>query len=453
MATIKRDNIGLLNDKLTIHLKKEDYFSGFETSLKKHAKTANIPGFRKGMVPAGLIKKMYGQSVFSDEILKKVETELNQYLNNEKIEIFAQPLPLDTQIANLDVNTPGDYEFGFEIGLKPAFNLNIKDIKVKRYQVKVTDEMIQNEVDRIQTRNGKMTDPETVESDENVINLTFTESDKDGNVIEGGISKDNSLLIKYFAEKSRKQFIGKKKDDTLVIQLKKAFEDKELDIIVGDLGISKSDADKYFTLTITKVGLIEKAPLDETLFLATYPNQAIKTEAEFRAALKKDIEGHYEQQAKNQIHDQIYHHLIDHTKMEFPVPFLKRWLQKGGEKQRTEEETEKEYPVFQDQLKWTLISNQLTIDYKIEVVAEDLKNFAKQQLMSYMGPQMGALGDNDQWLEDYAVRMMQDRKFVEDSYQRIGTEKMFTALETEVQAKDEVIEAEKFADMLNQHHH
>jgi len=453
MATIKRENIGHLNDKLTVQLNKEDYFSGFETSLKKHAKTANIPGFRKGMVPAGLIKKMYGQSVFSDEILKKVESELNQYLNTEKIEIFAQPLPMDAQIANLDVNTPGNYEFAFEIGLKPAFGLNIKDIKVKRYQVKVTDEMIQNEVDRIQTRNGKMTDPEIVESEENVINLTFTESDKEGNAIEGGISKDNSLLIKYFAEKSRKQFIGKKKDDTLVIQLKKAFEEKELDIIVGDLGISKSDADKYFTLLITKVGLIEKAPLDETLFLATYPNQAIKTEAEFRAALKKDIEGHYEQQAKNQIHDQIYHHLIDHTKMEFPVPFLKRWLQKGGEKQRTEEETEKEYPVFQDQLKWTLISNQLTIDYKIELVAEDLKNFAKQQLMSYMGPQMGALGDNDQWLEDYAVRMMQDRKFVEDSYQRIGTEKMFTALETEVEAKDEAIEAEKFADMLNHHHH
>ncbi len=453
MATIKRENIGHLNDKLTVQLNKEDYFSGFETSLKKHAKTANIPGFRKAMVPAGLIKKMYGQSVFSDEILKKVETELNQYLNTEKIEIFAQPLPLDAQIAHLDVNAPGNYEFAFEIGLKPAFGLKIKDIKVKRYQVKVTDEMIQNEVDRIQTRNGKMTDPETVESEENVINLTFTESDKEGNAIEGGISKDNSLLIKYFAEKSRKQFIGKKKDDTVVIQLKKAFEEKELEIIVGDLGISKSDADKYFTLLITKVGLIEKAPLDETLFLATYPNQAIKTEAEFRAALKKDIEGHYEQQAKNQIHDQIYHHLIDHTKMEFPVPFLKRWLQKGGEKQRTEEETEKEYPVFQDQLKWTLISNQLTTDYKIEVVAEDLKNFAKQQLMSYMGPQMGALGDNDQWLEDYAVRMMQDRKFVEDSYQRIGTEKMFTALETEVEAKDEAIEAEKFADMLNHHHH
>jgi len=453
MATIKRDNIGLLNDKLTVHLTKEDYFGEFETNLKKQAKTANIPGFRKGMVPAGLIKKMYGQSVFSDEILKKVERELNQYLTNEKIEIFAQPLPLDAQIANLDVNAPGNYEFSFEIGLKPTFNLNIKEIKVKRYQVKVTDEMIQNEVDRIQTRNGKMTDPETVESEEHVINLTFSESDKEGNLIEGGISKNNSLLIKYFAEKVRKQFIGKKKDDSVVIQLEKAFDDKELDIIVGDLGISKNDGDKYFKLLITKVGLIEKAPLDEALFIATYPNDAIKTEDEFRAALKKDIESHYALQAKNQIHDQIYHHLIEHTKMEFPTPFLKRWLQKGGEKERTEEETEKEYPVFQDQLKWTLISSQLANDYKIEVIAEDLKNFAKQQLMSYMGPQMGALGDNDQWLEDYAIRMMQDRKFVDDSYQRISTEKLFTALETEVQAKEEDIAAEKFAEMLNHHHH
>lgn len=453
MASIKRENIGLLNDKLIVTLTKEDYYPSFETSLKKHAKTANIPGFRKGMVPAGLIKKMYGQSVFSDEVLKKVELELNQYISNEKLEIFAQPLPLDSTLPPIDMNTPSSYDFAFEIGLKPAFSLNVKGIKVKRYKIKVTDEMIQNEVERIQTRNGKMTDPEVIDSDENLINITFTETDKEGSEVEGGITKDNSLLVKYFAEKVRKQLMGKKKDDTLVIQLKKAFEEKELDIIVGDLGISKTDVDKFFKILITKVGLVEKAALDEKLFLATYPNETITTEEEFRAAIKKDIEGYYHQQARNQIHDQIYHHLIDHTKMEFPVDFLKRWLQKGSEKQRTEEEAEKEYPVFQDQLKWTLINSQLTVDYKIEVVAEDLKNFAKQQLMSYMGPQMGALGDNDQWLEDYAVRMMKDRKFVEDSYQRISTDKLFTAIEAEVEAKEEDIEAEKFADLLNQHKH
>ena len=453
MASIKRENISLLNDKLTVHLTPADYLGGFETILKKHAKTANIPGFRKGMVPAGLIKKMYGQSVFTDEVLKKVEAELNKYLAAEKIEIFAQPLPLDSQLANMDFNQPTEYDFSFEIGLKPSFEIKTKDIKVNRYQVKVTPEMIQNEVERIQTRQGKMTEPETAESEDNVLNVSFIESDKEGNEIEGGIKKDNSLLIKYFAAATRKKLIGSKQDDSQIIQLKKAFEDKELEVIIGDLGITKEQSDKYFKLVITKVGLVEKANLDEALFLASYPNQEIKTEDAFRAAIQKDIEGYYEQQARNQIHDQIYHSLIEHTKMEFPTAFLKRWLQQGGEKQRTLEEAEKEYPVFQDQLKWTLISGQLMTAQKIEVVAEDLKDFAKQQLMSYMGNQMGAMGDNDKWLEDYAVRMMQDKKFVEDSYHRISTDKLFKAIETEVQTKDEPIEAEKFADMLNKHQH
>ena len=117
MASVTRENIGLLNDKLTVQLSKEDYSSGFEQSLKKYAKTANIPGFRKGMVPAGLVKKMYGQGVFSDEILRKVEAELNSYLDQEKLEIFAQPLPLDNDAAKLDMNAPVDYTFSFEIGL------------------------------------------------------------------------------------------------------------------------------------------------------------------------------------------------------------------------------------------------------------------------------------------------------------------------------------------------
>jgi trigger factor len=453
MATVKRENIALLNDKLTVTITKEDYLKGYETSLKKYAKTANIPGFRKGMVPAGLIKKMYGQSVFQDEVIKTVENEMNQYIAKEKLEIFAQPLPLTAQFPAMDVNAPANYDFSFEVGLKPSFTLDTKGIKVTRYKIEVTDEMINNEVERLQVRNGNMTEPEEATSEENVLNVTFTESDKEGNAIEGGLTKDNSLLIKYFAEKQRKQFIGKKKEDTVTIQLKKAFEQKELDVILGDLGLTNEDADKYFSLTITKVGLVEKAAIDETLFTVCYPNQTITNEAEFKDAIKKDIEAYYDQQAKNQVHDQIYHALIDNTKMEFPTAFLKRWLQTGGEKQRTEEEAEKEYPVFQDQLKWTLISSQLITDHKIEVVAEDLKAFAKQQLMSYMGGQLGALGDNDQWLEDYANRMMQDRKFVEDSYHRISTDKLFNTIETEVSAKEEKIAAEKFAEKLNHHHH
>ena len=452
MATVTRENIGLLNDKLTVQLNKDDYYSGFEQSLKKYAKTANIPGFRKGLVPAGLVKKMYGQGVFSDEILRKVEAELNAYMNNEQLDIFAQPLPLDNDAAKLDMNNPVDYSFTFEIGLKPLFELDPKHIKVTRYNITVTDEMVQEEVERLQIRNGKMTEPETVTGDDNVLNVTFIESDADGNDTEGGIRKDNSLLVKYFEESFRKNLMGKKKDDTIVLQLSKAFEDKEKDAILGDLGLTKEDGDKYFKLLVTKVGFVEKAELNEEFFLVVYPNNEIKTEADFRNAVKAEIENHFKQQAKNQVYDQIYHQLVDHTPMEFPESFLKRWLQTGGEQPKTAEEAENDYPTFVNQLKWTLVSSKIIQDNKIEVLPDDIREFAKQQLFSYMGGQLGALGDNQQWIDDYANRMMQDRKFVEDSYHRISTDKMFTLLEGQVTATEEPISADDFAKKLHHHH-
>lgn len=451
MATITRENIGLLTDKLTVTVGKNDYFARFEQSLKKYAKTANIPGFRKGMVPAGLVKKMYGQSVFTDEVLRTVETELNTYLNNEKLEIFAQPLPLDNDARALDLNNPSDYIFAFEIGLKPAISINTNGIKVTKYEIEVTEAMIDEEVSRLQVRNGKMTEPESLETEEHVLNVKLVEADAKGNAVEGGINKDNSLLVKYFAEGFRKNLIGKKKDDVVTLQLSKAFDDKELEVILSDLGLTKEDADKHFNLQITKVGLVEKAPLEEALFLATYPNKEIKTAEEFRNEVKAEIARYYESQSRNQIHDQIYHHLIDHTSIELPEAFLKRWLQTGGEKPKTAEEAEQEFPSFASQLKWTLISSQLIADNNIEVNPDDIKAFARQQLFSYMGGQI--LDENQPWIEDYVNRMMQDRKFVEDTYHRVSTDKLFSTLETLVNATPEKISAEAFAEKLHHHHH
>ncbi len=454
MATITRENIGLLNDKLTVTVTKDDYIKGFDLSLKKYAKTANIPGFRKGMVPAGLVKKMYGQNVFTDEVLRTVETELNQYMAKEAIDIFAQPLPLDNDARALDVNKPEDYVFSFEIGLKPAFELNIQGINVKRYVIDITDKMIDEEVARLQTRFGKMTEPETVSTEENVLNVTFTEADEKQTVIENGVQKDNSVLVKYFAEDFRKNLIGKKNNDTVFLQINTAFDDKEAETILADLGLTKEDGNRYFNMLITKVGLVEKAEMNDEFFLAAYPNtDAIKTEADCRNEIKTEIAKYYDQSAKNQIHDQIYHHLLDHVKMDFPENFLKRWLQTGGEKPKTEEEAGNEYPSFVNQLKWTLISTKLSQDNKIEVLPEDIRNFAKMQLFSYMGGQLGALGDNQQWIDDYANRMMQDKKFVEDSYHRINAEKLFGVIESQVTAKDESISVEDFTKMVENHHH
>ncbi len=455
MATVTRESIGNLTDKLTVKVSKEDYLQNFESNLKKQAKSANIPGFRKGMVPAGLVKKMYGQSLFTDEVLRTAESQLNEYLTKEQLDIFAQPLPLDIDARQLDMNNPADYAFAFEIGLKPAFEINT-NINVTRYKVTVTDEMMNDEIARLQTRFGKMTEPETVSSEDHVLNVTFTEVDAEGNVVEGGINKGNSLLVKYFAPAYRSNLMGKKKDDVVDIHLATAFEDKELATILADLGLDATTAgvaDKNFKLTITKLGFVEKADMNEEFFLAAYPNKEIKSEEELRNAVKEDIEVYYDAQSKNQVHDQIYHHLLDHTNMEFPESFLKRWIQTSGEKPKTAEEAEAEFPSFSNSLKWTLITSKLVEDNKIEVLPDDIRGFAKQQLFQYMGGQLGMLGDNQQWVEDYADRMMKDRKFVEDSYHRISTEKMFSLLESKVAAKEESIGAEEFASKLHNHSH
>ena len=176
MATVTRENIGILHDKLTVKVSKDDYLPTFDKKLKEYSKTANIPGFRKGMVPPGMIKKMYGPSIFSDEILKSVEKELYTWLNAEKPEIFGQPLPLSTDLRDINMNAPADYEFGFEIGLKPDYTLaDIAKAKVTLHKVAATDAMVDEEIGRMQIKGGKMTEPETVDNDENVLNILFTE--------------------------------------------------------------------------------------------------------------------------------------------------------------------------------------------------------------------------------------------------------------------------------------
>lgn len=454
MATVTKENIGLLHEKLTVKLEKTDYLPSFEKALKEYSKKANIPGFRKGMVPAGLIKKMYGASLFTDEVLKSVDRELIGYLQQDKLDIFAQPLPLESDIRQLDVNNPLDYTFHFEIGMKPEFRLpDLSKEAVTRYVVTVTDEMIDAEVTRLQNRYGNMKDEESVTSEEQVLNLSFTETDADGNAGEDAGKKDNSILVKYFSETFRGNWMGKKTGDAQVAQLKNAFDDKEREWIISDLGLKEDPAaaDKYFKIEITKIGLLEKRELNEEFFNQLYPGQEVKTETDFRQKIKEEIQAYWNGQARNQIHDQVFHRLVDHTSINFPEGFLKKWLKTQGETPKTDEEVEHEFPRFLSQLKWTLISDKIVNDNAIQVGPEEIRNFAKQQLFSYMGN--AQLSDDQPWVHDYIEKMMKDKKYVEDSYTRIQTQKIFEWAAGQVNPVDQAISVEEFTKMVEEHQH
>lgn len=444
-----------MHDKLTVTVGKDDYFPSFDKKLKEYGKTANIPGFRKGMVPAGMIKKMYGQSIFTDEVLKAVEKELYRYLNAEKPEIFGQPLPLPNDVQNMDINNPSEYAFSFEIGLKPDYKMaELSKANAVFHKVAVTDAMIDEEITRMQIKGGKMTEPETIDSEENVLNLQFRESDSEGNETEGGISKENSVILKYLTPATRKKFMGKKAGDKVVVQLSKAFEEDKLQAIIQDLGLPAGDkeaAKKYFSLEIAKVGLVEKRELNEEFFNEIYPGKEIKTETELRDNLREEIQQYWNSQSRNQLQDQLYHYVIDETPMQFPAEFLKRWLQTGGEKEKSADEAEAEFPLFSNQLKWTLISDKLMKENQLDVTNAELRDYMKAEVMRYFGTMN--MGGDTSWMESYIDRMMKDEKQVDSSYRRLITEKLFSWMESQVKPKEKEVSPEELGGMMHHHHH
>lgn len=453
MATVTQQEVSPLHKHLNITINKEDYLPSFEKSLKDYSKKANIPGFRKGMVPTGLIRKMYGNSLFVDEVLRTVDKQVSDYIQNEKLEIFAQPLPVDFNVTQLDASKPDNYSFTFEVGMKPDFEMpDLAKEPIKRYKIEVTDGMVNEEVEKLRTRYGNMSEPAEISSDDNVLNVNFIETDADGNEIEDGIKKDNSLLVKYFSEATRPSLIGKKKDDVFQITLDEAFDEKEREWILKDLELENA-TDKHFKLLITKVGLVEPRELNEELFTQVFPNNEIKTEAEFRDKIKADLQAQWDNESRNQLHHQLYHILLEHSSIDFPTEFLKRWLKTQGQEgqQKTEEEVALEFPNFINQLKWTLITDKLMGQNNIKVEQDDIRQFAKQQLLGYMG--VSAMDEEQNWVSDYIDRMMKDRKYVEDAYNRLQTQKLFDWAETQVNAVEAAVTKEEFIKMNEAHQH
>lgn len=453
MASVTREQIGNLHDKLVVQVAKDDYLPAFEKSIKKYSKQANIPGFRKGMVPTGMIKKMYGGAVFQEEVIKSVENELRQYLEKEKPEIFAQPLPLDEDSKfSLDFNQPDEYQFPFEIGLKPEVSLDaLATGKFTRYKLEMKDEMVNEKIEELITQKGTLNDIEAISAPENVINITFNQCDAEGNPVAEGINNQNSLLIKYFSEDTQKELQDKKVGDIIHFQLNKAFGEKELSWVKEDLGLKDDEnaGEKYFQMSIDKIAEVEKKELNAEFFKSIFPSKDIPTEAGFREAIKEDFQAQWEQAATNQLHDQIYHVLVD-SPIDLPESFLKRWLEVGGKEQKADSEVEAEYPQFKKQLIWQLMVEQIADDQKIAVQPEEIKGVMKKELSKYFG---GGSVEDQPWLESYLERMMGDQKQLESTYNKILMAKVFDWLEGQITPQSRSISVEEFNKLLEEHHH
>lgn len=459
MATVTRETIGKLHDKVTVKLTKEDYFPSFEKSLKQYAKNINVPGFRKGMVPAGMVRKMYGQSIFTDEVLRAAGSKIEEYLKEQNLQIFAQPMAMREETPKkLDMNNPAEVDFSFEIGLKPDFEIPAVNGKkeLTRYKVQVSDKLLDDEVVRLQRRFGKAEPQETVTTKENIIYSTFEQCDADGNLVEGAAKIEDTELMDKLPVKMQEMLMGKKPEDSIVIQPKAVCTDEELPVFMKDsLKLGVEAAENYYKMTLTKVSLLIPAELNEELYSQVFQNAEIKDEAVFREMLRTELAKEYDRMSRERLQSEMYEILVHGTPLELPVDFLKRWLQEGSEQQKTATEVEHEFPGFDHQLRWTLISDKLIIDNNISVSREEVLDDIKARVLAYFGMTPDAAEDTP-WMDEYMNKVVKDDKTMDETYRRLLFDRLFAFLETKFKLVDKDIDEESFFKLQSahdEHHH
>ncbi|OJU78023.1 MAG: hypothetical protein BGO09_02235 [Bacteroidetes bacterium 47-18] len=444
MAIVTRSNIGNLHDKLTVKLSKEDYFGAYEKALKNYSKNVNIPGFRKGMVPAGMVKKMYGNSIMMDEILRAANKEVDQYLQKEQPSIFAQPIAMPLETLNVDVNNPAEFEFDFEIGLKPDFEITPLQHKgsITRYNIIIDDKLIDLEVDNIQKRAGTIENPETLENDTDIVYASY---ELDGEQYEDAVSLDKAPSVLKEALK------GQKAGFTQEIDLD-ALAAEELDEMAAN--VFKKDASslkgKKAVFTLTKVGRLIPRELNESLFEEAFPGQGITTEEAFRDLLKQEIGKEGARLTNEKLQNEIFETLVHETKIELPVAFLKSWIKRSGEQIKTDEEVEKEYPSFEHQLIWTLISDKLIKEYDIKVSMDEVLADIKTKVLTYFG--VNGSDEEPEWMAEYMDKMSKDTKTIDEAYRKLLFDKLFSKIAEVIEVKEEQVTGEEFGKIPNKYH-
>lgn len=457
MATITRESIGSLHDKVSVTLSSADYLPNFEKSLKGFAKQANVPGFRKGNVPAGMVKKMYGQSVFQDEVLRSAGRQLEDYLTNEKIAIFGQPMLMHEESPRvLDMNNPQEMKFSFEIGLLPEFEVPALDGQhtLVHYKVKVSDSMLEDEVQRITKRYGTAIDAETISHKENVVILKLQNADAAGNAAEGALNENRNIAVEQLPAKLQEQLMGKNTGETLVFVPAEVCTEEELPAFLKNVlnGMDAAEASNPVHLTVTGIKIQQPRELDALFFSEVFPNESILDESAFREKLRQELSQHYTRLAENRMNDEIYEILVHTTPIDLPVPFLKRWMAEGQEKRLSPEQVEHDFPGFNHQLRWTLVSDKLIRDANLNVSQEEVIGELKSRVLGYFGMESG---EEAPWMDSYMQKMAKDEKTMNETYRQMLFGRLFENLRGRFLVEEKEVTEEEFFALPSAHaaHH
>jgi trigger factor len=409
---ISRENIDELNAILTVSIEKNDYEATVNDVLKNYRKKANMPGFRPGMVPAGLIKKMYGKAALAEEVNKILSKSLTEYIHAENLNVLGEPLPNDEKQPAIDWDNQTDYSFVFDIGMAPEIKVKLDEgTTIPYYTIAAGEEMISKQMDAYA---GRLGENKVVESagENDTVRGNFVQLDEEGNELEGGIKADKVVIAIDLMKDAevKASFIGKKASDVVIFDPVKTYENKHE---VGHmLNISHEAAETLsgnFKFTIVEVLHFEKAELNQDLFTKIYgEDSGISTEEEFKARIKSEIEENFVYSSNYKFAIDSRDALLKAIQFDLPEAFLKRWIKATNEKM-TDEQIESDFDNFMIDLKWQLIKDRIVKDNELKITEDDVRGLAKEMAAAQFR-QYGLNNVEDEHLENYANHMLKNEE-------------------------------------------
>lgn len=442
---ITRENIDNLNAVLKVKIEKADYQEKVEKVLRDYRKKANIRGFRPGMVPIDLIRKMYGLAVKVEEINKTVSENIHKYITDEKLEILGDPIPKTDEHEKMDFEKQDDFSFSFELGIAPAVELNIsKKNKVDCYEIAVDDKMKNDYLNNYTRRYGEFRKAETTE-DKDILKGRIEALDDQGNPKTEGIVNDKATLAVDIIkdEDVKKDFLGKKENESVDFEIQKAFPNSVE--IAGLLGKKKEEVEGLqgrFRFTIGEITRFHNAELNQELFDKVYGEGVVNSGDEFMKKIEDEISASLKNESEFKLKQDIRKLVIEKTDLSLPEEFLKKWLLKVNEN-TTAEQIEKEFDSFRTDLKWQLIRNKVARDNGMKISEEELQKEA-ENITRYQFRQYGLFYATDEQIANYAKETLKREDDAKRIADKILEDKVLIQMKELVKIEEKKVTAEEF---------
>ena len=448
---VSMQNVDQVSALLTVNIEKADYQERVEKVLKKYRQQANIPGFRKGMVPMSLIKKQFGKAVMAEEVDKLMQEKVNEYIRENKVNMLGMPLPNEEKMQTIDFDTQENFEFVFDIALAPEFKAEVTEQDtLDYYTIAVSDEMVNSQVDMYAQRAAKYEKVEEYQ-DRDMVKGLIAELDENGNTKEGGIQVEGAVMMPSYMKNDEQKaiFANAKVNDVLVFNPNAAFEGNEAELS-SLLKIAREEVAEMksnFSYQVEEITRAVPAAVDQALFDQVFGEGAVTSEEEFRGKIKAGIAAQFEADSNYKFLLDARTYLMNKVgKLQFPDALLKKIMLLNNE-DKGESFVEENYEKSLEELTWHLIKEQLVEAFEIKVEQADILEIAKENTRMQFA-QYGMMSLPEEMLENYAKEMLKKKENVEGLVNRAVESKLAAALKGKATLNNKEVSMEEFNNLL-----